>query len=187
MSAASSASASQKEQANGPPGPQQDCQNFLKRRAARALCQSGRADTHSTHIWRDNQCDLSPNLLAKTIWRPSSGHHKASAMLLTAAQKSSWQPQDPPPSQCAVYAREQQDRQSDEACLRCEWRCSSPRKPASGLYGHVQEPSVFKGALRTHLASLPPQEQNRTDGGEHVAAFSGSLMRGHGALYLPMA
>ena len=45
----------------------------------------------------------------------------------------------------------------------------------------------FEGALRTHLASLPPQEQNRTDGGEHVAAFSGSLKRGHGALYLPMA
>ena len=44
----------------------------------------------------------------------------------------------------------------------------------------------FKGALRTHLASLPPQEQNRTDGGEHVAAFSGSLKRGHGASYLPM-
>ena len=157
-----------------------------KARCARA-CAKQDAPTH-THIWRDNQsCDLSPNLLGDTIWRPSSGHYKASAMLLTAAQKSSWQPQDPPPSQCVEYSREQQDRQSDESCLRCEWRCSSPRKPASGWYGHVQEPCVFKGALRTHLASLPPQEQNRTDGGEHVAAFSGSLMRGHGALYLPMA
>ena len=57
----------------------------------------------------------------------------------------------------------------------------------SGWYGHVQEPCVFKGALRTHLASLPPQEQNRTDTGKHFAAFSGSLMRGHGAFYLPMA
>tara|TARA_B100000768_G_C11055544_1_gene280203 strand:+ start:121 stop:495 length:375 start_codon:yes stop_codon:yes gene_type:complete len=43
----------------------------------------------------------------------------------------------------------------------------------------------FEGALRTHLASLPPRKStaNRI---EHVAAFSGSLKRGHGALNLPM-
>ena len=148
------------------------------------------APTH-THIWRDNQsCDLSPNLLGDTIWRPSSGHHKASEMLLTAAQKSSWQPQDPPPSQCvwSTLGSSRIGRATRHACAVSGAALHHGCQRAGGMVtSKSHQPLCFKGALRTHLASLPPQEQNRTDGGEHVAAFSGSLKRGHGTFYLPMA